>query len=528
MPRVHRSPATATILRRRRDPAPVRRRSSDDSDPEMSMFQKLLAPARRAVAAAETVAPSGSQPADAPLESREPRGARSASRRLLVSRKRFEAMLAEREPGGPEFCLLQVGIDGLGAINADEGYELGDEVLEGTVRRLCALQGAAAVCRVAGDEYAVCIELPLVEAEQAAQRLVERFRRGIALNSRRLGVGLSIGIVTSARDGRGTRLMRHAAIAMRTAKRAGGAAHALFDRDAESQHQADLSIARELRQAVARNELQLVYQPKVEAVALQVTAVEALLRWQHPTLGHVSPGVFIPIAERFGLIDTIGNWVMDQALTQAAQWREQGLNMRVAINVSPRQMRSEAFAARLEQRLAQHGLPPSRFTCEITESVATEGTEHARRAFARLRQIGVHISVDDFGTGYSNLSSLCRMPVRELKLDRSFVDEIAHRAEARDLVKAVVDMAHALGLRVIAEGIETPQQRDMALAAGCDELQGYLFAKPMSARAIEIWAGDHRFAAAPAFKPSLFQDQALDPAPGAGLDAGLQPTPSPR
>jgi len=489
----------------------------------MSMFQKLLGPARLAAAAAQRVTRAGSPPTSAPAATLLPRAGRSSSRNLLVSRRRFEAMLAGRQPEAAEFCLLHVGIDGLGTINAEDGYELGDEVLHGTARRLCALQGAAGVCRVAGDEYAVCMDLPLAQAEEAAQSLVERFRRGIALNSRRLGVGISIGIASSARDGHGTQLMRHAAIAMRSAKRAGGSAHALFDRESESQHQADLSIARELRQAVARNELHLVYQPKVEAVALQVTAVEALLRWQHPTLGHVSPALFIPIAERFGLIDTIGNWVMDQALAQAAQWRLQGLNMRVAINVSPRQMRSEAFAGRLEQRLAQHGLPPSRFTCEITESVATEGTEHARRAFARLRQIGVHISVDDFGTGYSNLSSLCRMPVRELKLDRSFVDEIAHRAEARDLVKAVVDMAHALGLRVIAEGIETPLQRDMAMAAGCDELQGYLFAKPMSARAIEVWAGDHRFATAPAFKPSLFQDQALDPASGASLDSGLQP-----
>jgi EAL domain-containing protein (putative c-di-GMP-specific phosphodiesterase class I) len=265
-------------------------------------------------------------------------------------------------------------------------------------------------------------------------------------------------------------------------------------------------MARELRQAIARDQLHLVYQPKIDALTLQVTAVEALLRWEHPTLGNVSPADFIPLAERYGLIEAIGDWVAEQALAQAAQWQADGLLMRVAINVSARQMLSETFAARLESKLTRHALPPTRFTCEITESAAGEDTALARRAFTRLQQVGVRILVDDFGTGYSSLASLRRLPVRELKLDRSFVKEVVDSPEALALVNAVVDMARTLGLRVVAEGIETSSQRDLLVSAGCDELQGYLFAKPMNPRAIAIWACDHRFTAAPAFKPSLFSD----------------------
>jgi EAL domain-containing protein (putative c-di-GMP-specific phosphodiesterase class I) len=432
-----------------------------------------------------------------------------AARDQIVSRRRFEGVLSRREARGAPHCVLHVGADGLGDLNASHGYDAGDAALEVIVRELCATEGLVALCRVAGDEYALCLDVPAPEGERIAAALLDR----LGADDLRLPVTVSVGLAASPRDGAGPVLMRNAAAAMRIAKHQGGAALAVFDRETQSRHQAELAMARELRHAIARNQLRLVYQPKIDALTLQVTAVEALLRWEHPTLGNVSPADFIPLAERFGLIEAIGDWVAEQALAQAAQWREDGLLMRVAINVSARQMLSEAFAGRLESKLAQHALPPSRFTCEITESAASEDSALVHRAFTRLQQVGVRVSVDDFGTGYSSLSSLRRLPVRELKLDRSFVKEIADSPEALALVNAVVQMARALDLRVVAEGIETNQQRDLLVSAGCDELQGYLFAKPMNPRAIAIWACDHRFAAAPAFKPSLFGDPLLSAQP---------------
>ena len=434
---------------------------------------------------------------------------RRAARKRIVSRRQFEDLLRRREAVGSSHCLLHVGLDRLGELNALHGYDAGDAALETTLRRLCTVPGLAAICRVAGDEYALCLDLALADAEREAATMIEDLL-GADMAGQPQPIGVSVGLAASPRDGAGPSLVRCAARAMRSAKHQGGAALALYDCEAQSRHEAEIAMARELRHAIARDQLRMVYQPKVDALSLQVTAVEALLRWEHPTLGSVSPAEFIPLAERFDLIHAIGDWVMEQALEQAVQWRGDGLHMRVAINVSARQMCSEAFAARLEAGLARFGLPPSRFTCEITESAAGEDTALARRAFSRLRRAGVHVSVDDFGTGHSSLAALRHLPVRELKLDRSFVMEVVESPDALVLVKAVVEMAHNLGLRVVAEGIETGSQRDLLVSAGCDELQGYLFARPMNARAITVWACDHRFTSAPPFKPSLFGD----PLPG--------------
>jgi EAL domain-containing protein (putative c-di-GMP-specific phosphodiesterase class I) len=293
---------------------------------------------------------------------------------------------------------------------------------------------------------------------------------------------------------------------MRSVKRAGGGSHALFDPRVETEQREELKIAQDLRQAIARHELELVYQPKIDAASLQVTAVEALLRWKHAHLGMVSPARFIPIAEKHGLIGAIGNWVLDAALEQAAAWRKAGMRMRVAINVSGYQMRQDNFARLLETGLRAHGLQPNRFTCEITESVAMEDTQVTRRALARLGKLGVHVSIDDFGTGHSSLATLRRLPTQELKIDRAFVVDMVHDADARAIVEAILTMARTLGLRVVAEGVETTKQRDLLVQMGCDELQGYLFAKPMSARAIALWAMDAPASLAQTFRPSLFKD----------------------
>ncbi|MBE7425525.1 MAG: bifunctional diguanylate cyclase/phosphodiesterase [Ideonella sp.] len=429
----------------------------------------------------------------------------------LMTRDAFETALAQAldtERGAERTgALLYAGLDGFRLVNEDHGLAHGDKVLAAATRQLRDVCGARVpMCRMAGDEFALWLNADTATCELLASRAAEALAGGVALDGQRYGAGVSVGVALFPVHGSSSQLIHRAAAAMRAVKRAGGGSHALFDPRFEIEQREELRIAQDLRQAIERRELDLVYQPKVEASSLQVTAVEALLRWRHPTLGMVSPARFIPIAEKHGLIEPIGNWVLAAALKQAAAWRKAGLRMRVAINVSGYQMRQDDFARRLEAGLRSHRLQPNRFTCEITESVAMEDTQVTRRAFARLGKIGVHVSIDDFGTGHSSLATLRRLPAQELKIDRAFIVDMVDDADARTIVEAVLTMARTLGLRVVAEGVETPAQRDALVRLGCDELQGYLFAKPMSARAIALWAMDAPTALAQSFRPSLFKE----------------------
>jgi diguanylate cyclase len=241
------------------------------------------------------------------------------------------------------------------------------------------------------------------------------------------------------------------------------------------------SLLADLRVAAGLGQFELVYQPKVAAGSLQVTGVEALLRWHHPLRGIVSPAVFIPMAERSGLIGGIGDWVMADACRQCAAWRAQGLHLPVAINLSAYQMRQHDLADRVDAALQRHGLQAGDLTLEITESVAVEDTDIIRRSFERLSDLGVQVSVDDYGVGQTSLGSLQQLLVSELKVDASLVRDLADRPDVRGIVDAMVRLAHALSLKVVAMGVETEAQRDRLVQLGCDELQGFLFAKPMSA-----------------------------------------------
>jgi EAL domain-containing protein (putative c-di-GMP-specific phosphodiesterase class I) len=262
-------------------------------------------------------------------------------------------------------------------------------------------------------------------------------------------------------------------------------------------------MVRDLRRAIANNELELYFQPKIDARSGKVTAAEALLRWNHPQLGLVLPGQFVPLAERTGLIGPLGDWVIEAACRQARAWRDKGLRMRVAINLSAYQMRQDDIVDRIIESLKRHRIRPSLLTCEITESAAMEDTLATQETFRRLGELGTHLSIDDFGTGYSSLAYLRKLPAEELKIDRSFVQDLEHSPDARAVVDAVLKLAHALGLKVVAEGVENPRQHQILVELGCDELQGYLFAKPMSARALLLWAiGDRGEASV--FRNSLF------------------------
>jgi EAL domain-containing protein (putative c-di-GMP-specific phosphodiesterase class I) len=359
-------------------------------------------------------------------------------------------------------------------------------------------------------EFLMLVHADLSTACDLAGRICEALARPYVVPNRAdATMSCSIGLAAYPEHGARQRLVGHAAAAMRQVKQAGGGDYMVFDPKMAVDLREQAELLADLRHAVARGQLELFYQPKVDARSLQITAAEALLRWHHPRRGMISPAVFIPLAERHGLISAIGNWVIDDATRQAAVWRAQGLRMRVAINISPYQMRQDDLVDRLKAALARHRLQPGRFTCEITESVAMEDTQVTQRSFERMRRAGLHVSIDDFGVGQASLSYLRRLPAAELKIDASFVQDLGQSEDARSIIDAVVKLAHALGLRVVAEGVETERQRDLLVELDCDELQGYLFAKPMAAEQLAVWAqlvDEPLPPQAVDFRESLFQE----------------------
>lgn len=412
----------------------------------------------------------------------------------LRGRAEFEAALDiavhRCDQGGPSVSVLYVDLDNMKSVNDAFGHAVGDALLRDAAARLAAHEQVAS--RIAADEFAVMAVGSRTEALAQAQALAQRLGEPFTVEGRAVRLSCSIGIAGYPHHGSRPRLVGQAMLAMRSVKAQGGGAFAEYSAQLGEAQREQAELLQDLQHAVTRGEFELYFQPKVDARSLQVTAAEALLRWKHPVRGMVSPVVFIPLAERHGLMGRIGDWVIDEAARQAGAWRRDGLRMRVAVNISGVQLRHEDLVPRLQAALARHHIPPGRFTCEITESVAMEDTQATQRAFDRLRAAGLHVSIDDFGTGHSSLASLRRLPAGELKIDRAFVSDLESSHDARTIVRAIVKMAHTLELRVVAEGVETEGQRDLLVKIGCDELQGYLFARPMTAQALALWASDER------------------------------------
>jgi len=418
----------------------------------------------------------------------------------------FDHADSERRP----LCLLYIGIDDFSAVNDAHGHDAGDRLLAEVGARLKSVaKSSAPLARITGDEFLLLVQGDLDAGRRVAGQLLALLAQPCAIGPDEVAVTCSIGIAEYPRHGVRHGLTGCAMTAMRAAKQQGGGAHAEYDPRMGSDQREHNELARDLRVAVEQGQLELFYQPKIDARSMQITAAEALLRWHHPKRGIVSPALFIPIAEQHRLICGIGNWVIEEAARQAAVWRDMGLRMRVAINVSGYQMRQDDFVDRLAKALRAHRLQPSRFTCEITETVAMEDTAVTTASFERLGALGVHVSIDDFGTGHSSLAALRKLPAAELKIDRAFVSDLETSADARSIIAAVLQMARTLELRVVAEGVETVAQRDHLVELGCDEMQGFLFARPMSARALGLWAMDDAMRRSAAFSPSLFKETAM-------------------
>jgi diguanylate cyclase (GGDEF)-like protein len=429
----------------------------------------------------------------------------------LMTRARFELALQDgllaAEKKGVDSCVLHVGLDGLRLALGDHTPDFADKVLATVAARLRTLGGTSTpMARLAGDEFVMWLSVPGDVGEKLASRITQAFAAPLTVDGVELELGVSAGLALAPEHGSGPRLIQKAAAATHSVQRSGGGAHAVFDPRIEAAHNDELSIARELQAAFTKGQLELFFQPKIDARRLEVTAVEALLRWRHPSMGLVSPARFIPIAERQGLIEPLGQWVLDGAVKQAAAWRTAGLRMRVAVNIAGAQFRHDDFANKLERTLKTHGLPAALLTCEITEPVALENTEATRRAFARLHKLGVLLAVGDFAGHETGLAALAALPVHEVKVGRTLVAALSNDGDARHTVEQIVTSVRPRGVRVVAEGVENEAQRDQAVRLGCDDLQGYLFAKPMSARAVALWAVDASRNLAQTFRPSSFKD----------------------
>lgn len=422
----------------------------------------------------------------------------------------FQLLVQERctalEKSDREACVLVIGVDDLRLVRDDAGAPWAERALAAIESALRAQLEPSPLVRIDADAFGVWLDASGEAGETLAQHLVDAFEKPLVQEGRELHLPLSIGLAVTPEHGAGPRLIGRAAAAMKSVRRNGGHAHAVFDARIEAAHGEELALARELQQAVVKRQLELFFQPRIDANSLQVAAVEALLRWRHPTLGLVDPARFIPVAERHGLIETIGGWALDAALRQAAAWHSAGVKMRVAVNISGMQFRQDDFAARLERGLKSHGVPADALLCELTQSAAMENTEATRQAFARLERLGVAVSIDDFAAGAAGLAALTHQPVRELQIDRATVAALPRSHDARSMVESAVQAARELGMRVVAEGVETEAQRDVAIRLGCDQLQGYLVARPMSARAVLLWAADATTTLAQSFKPQAFQE----------------------
>jgi diguanylate cyclase (GGDEF)-like protein/PAS domain S-box-containing protein len=427
------------------------------------------------------------------------------NRRLLEEKLGF--VLRDAQRFGVKVGVLLLDLDRFGRVNDTLGPAAGDALLREVALRLLesvdVVEGIdcrpdeIAVVRRSGGEFAVLV--PRVRDPQAlgtlARRALDALARPFRLDSHEVSIGASVGIAVSPDDGDdGDTLLKNADAALHHTKQQGCGGHQFYRASMNASALSRLILESKLRRALEQGEFVLHYQPQLSLQSGAVMGFEGVVRWQEPDLGLVGPDEFIPIAEETGLILRLGEWILREACRQAAAWDARGVcPVPIAVNLSPHHFRGQDLAARIEGILAETGTPPQRLGVEITESVLLHDPELAIETLRRLRALGVYIALDDFGTGYSSLSYLRRLPADALKIDRSFLAEIASEPSAAALTASIVAMGIALGLRVVAEGVEDERQRELLRAWGCHEAQGFLFARAVPADEAErLWAAAPR------------------------------------
>lgn len=405
------------------------------------------------------------------------------NRSLLQDRIEQSIEKARRRHHG--VAVMFCDLDGFKTVNDAYGHQLGDRLLVKVSQRIGSLlRPQDTLARLGGDEFVIV--LPVDEPDDAvvvAERIIAAVGKPFSIESAELQVTASLGIALYPDDANDERqLMANADAAMYHTKQGGRNGYTFFTPSMQVSANRQLRLLQDLRRATDRGELLLHYQPKFMASGAPAVGAEALLRWQHPELGMLGPDVFIPIAERSGLILPIGDWVLDQACAQLRAWHDAGHpHWTMAVNLSPLQFAAPGLVETVKETLQKHGLEADRLTLEITETTAMKNVETSLQILNALTGLGVRISIDDFGTGYSSLLYLKRMPATELKIDRAFVRDLEQNAEDAAIVSSIVALGRSLQLKVVAEGVETAGQRDYLSNLGCDQLQGYHLGRPMAA-----------------------------------------------
>ncbi len=395
-----------------------------------------------------------------------------------------EALLTGARSGRAT-ALLLFNLDGMKQINDALGYESGDRFIKTLAARLREnLSEHRVFARVGGDEFGVVLEGIADEAilPEMVRALLDSITHSLNIDAQELFVTASLGASVAPRDGSDAdTLFKHADAALHRAKQQGRNGFQFFTADMGAAAARRLMLLGDLRHALERDEFQVNYQPQMRLLNGRISGAEALLRWEHPLHGAVHPAEFIPLLEETGLIVPVGEWVLKRVCRDMAVLDEYGLAPpRVAVNLSARQFRQHDLAATIERIMEEQHMPAGRLTLEITESLLMGDPEGSVRTLQRLKAIGAHVALDDFGTGYSSLSYLKKFPIDELKIDKSFVDGVAHSREDAAIIDAAIHMAHNLGMQVVAEGVEDRQQWDFLKTHGCDHVQGYLTGKPLA------------------------------------------------
>ena len=383
-----------------------------------------------------------------------------------------------------KIAVLFIDLDRFKTINDSLGHDAGDVLLREMASRFRdCLRGSDVVARLGGDEFVVLLSEVSGQAQAAlvAKLLLSAAMRPVEIHQQECRVTASIGICLHPLPGQDDQaVMRNADLAMYAAKEEGKNTYQFYCPAMQARTTGRLAIETQLRHALERNELSLQYQAKVQLDTDTITGVEALLRWNHSELGAVSPVQFIPVAEETGLIATIGRWVLQTACEQNAQWLRDGLPpVRICVNLSLRQLEDPSLVKDIQSALAQSGLPAHLLELELTESMIMHNVERAVSVLTNIKKLGVRLAIDDFGTGYSSLAQLKRFPIDTLKVDRSFIREITHDPGDRAITEAIIAMGKTLSLTIVAEGVETPEQKAFLRGRGCDEMQGYYFSTPV-------------------------------------------------
>lgn len=405
-----------------------------------------------------------------------------ANRNLF--RDRLHAAISQARDRDLQVALLYIDLDRFRQINDTLGHEVGDELLKKAGKRISSVNANVdTISRIGGDEFTIILDNYQDRAalEHYCERIIAELRRPFRINEHELLLGASIGISVFPENGRELQvLLNHADIAMHQAKRLGGNTTKFYTSDLRVASIEQLNLENSLRKAIFRDEFVVHYQPKLHLATNRIVGVEALVRWNHPTLGLLYPSEFIPLSEETGLVSAIGELVLDKACRQAQMWQEAGLGqIHTAVNIPAQQIRKGNLVALVKRVLSNTGLDPHLLDLELTESCLMDDGDDVRNMLQELRSMGVRISLDDFGTGYSSLSYLKRFPIDTLKIDQAFVRDIGTSADDEAIARAIIAMAHTMGMEVVAEGVETQVHMDFMVREGCDYIQGYLLSRPV-------------------------------------------------